>query len=592
MRKCPIIKRYKVFSTQVNLSAYADDLNLVLQYDETSLRRILEILNEFKLLSGLTVQTAKTQCMVFGLQDNERVVKLCTDYNMTWTPQIQFLGVILDGKYIHTDINYELKLTEIKKVLSTWDFRHMTPFGKKLIVNQLCLSKLSHLAISLPNLKKEKIKEIEKLLKIFIWGSEKCKIAWNDTKFPPSQGGMGMFCIESSWESYKLKWISKAIQNPNSLWVRILNDELNTIIPGYKIENIEFWSKTDFDTIITNIGSIFWKEVFSSFLKGFHVYVKKYKTRLIMTNIWENPLFKYNQNTKLTPNNPVYKKIVPYAFQFIKDKLNDNDFVYFTRDEMRAKYPEFNVSILQYERIILAIKRCFIINHINTSHVYNDSHPMHGPALSSFAMLQSSGCNRWSKLLKYSKINKNNIVKRERKWEDRMGIRNRRLNWSKLYRLNEKIKFCNTLRFFHLLILKGNLETNTRSVHYRSPTELCTFCNRERETNLHLLWDCNSVTTFRQNVVNEISNSPLKHIITNTPNTPKARILGTHFKKPDDFAFIFFLSLNRYIWLTKLREGNLNLVSFKNHFNAFVKLQKSAKILSCINNYNEDNFWV
>ena len=158
--------------------------------------------------------------------------------------------------------------------------------------------------------------------------------------------------------------------------------------------------------------------------------------------------------------------------------------------------------------------------------------------------------------------------------------------------MNNKIKFCNSLKFFHLLILKNNLETNTRSVHYRSPTDQCTFCNRERETNLHLLWECDLVKIFRAELINEISNNQLKFLINRTPNTAKARILGTHFNKPDNFAFVFFLSLNRYIWLTKLREGVLNTIAFKNHFNAFVSLQKSAKILTCLNIFNQDTFWI
>ena len=173
----------------------------------------------------------------------------------------------------------------------------------------------------------------------------------------------------------------EAMQNPNAIWVRILNDELNQIIPGHCIQNIECWSKTDFDTIINNIGSIFWKEVFTSFLKGFHIYIKKYKSRILMTNIWENPMFKYNQTQKLIPNNPSFKKNFSYAFQFIKDKLDDNNFIFYTNEEFRAMHNEFVITDVQYDRIITALKRAFQNYSIKPKHAFNDSHPVLGPSL-------------------------------------------------------------------------------------------------------------------------------------------------------------------------------------------------------------------
>ena len=138
-----------------------------------------------------------------------------------------------------------------------------------------------------------------------------------------------------------------------------------------------------------------------------------------------------------------------------------------------------------------------------------------------------------------------------------------------------------------------NIETNTRSVHYRSPSDLCTFCGRLRETTLHLFWDCDIVKNFRIEVMNNISNANnlFRQKLTTIPNTAKARILGNHTTKPDNFAFIFYLSLIRYIWITKLREGIPNIIAFKNFFNAFTKLQKNAKILRCLNNFNSDLFW-
>ena len=100
---------------------------------------------------------------------------------------------------------------------------------------------------------------------------------------------------------------------------------------------------------------------------------------------------------------------------------------------------KIDVTDLQFDRIITAIKRAFQNYDIKPKHAYNDSHPVHGQALTSFGILQLKGCNKWSRLLKYSKLNHNNIKKRERKWENRLGIRNYSINWKNVYKLNERI---------------------------------------------------------------------------------------------------------------------------------------------------------
>ena len=75
------------------------------------------------------------------------------------------------------NINFDKKVHEIKKLLDTWVYRGMSVYGKIVIIKTLALSKLSHLALVLPNLNKNDIKKLESLFFNFIWGGRPAKVS-------------------------------------------------------------------------------------------------------------------------------------------------------------------------------------------------------------------------------------------------------------------------------------------------------------------------------------------------------------------------------------------------------------------------------
>ena len=118
----------------------------------------------------------------------------------------------------------------------------------------------------------------------FVWGSTRRKVAYMDSKFDEGEGGMGMFCIRSSWKSFKIKWVARAVNNPEMLWVRILNDEIKAIMPQKTIQDIYSFSKGDFEFLAKNIGPIFWKQTFRHFYEGFEIYQKQSPGRFLFSN--------------------------------------------------------------------------------------------------------------------------------------------------------------------------------------------------------------------------------------------------------------------------------------------------------------------
>ena len=78
-------------------------------------------------------------------------VRFLRDMNFCWDPGIfTVLGTKFstDVKQI-TSINYEGKLTEIKRILNTWSKRQVTPLGKITVIKTLALSRVIYLFVNL-----------------------------------------------------------------------------------------------------------------------------------------------------------------------------------------------------------------------------------------------------------------------------------------------------------------------------------------------------------------------------------------------------------------------------------------------------------
>ena len=130
----------------------------------------------------LTISVSKTKAIWFG-KDAKNMNKLCPDLNLNWDTQFKLLGVEFDNDLDNMDSNFALKLDEMKKVLDCWIYRSLTVYGKITVIKSLVLSKVSHLALVLPNLNIRQIRKIEKLLFRGIWGVIVAENIFQECKF-------------------------------------------------------------------------------------------------------------------------------------------------------------------------------------------------------------------------------------------------------------------------------------------------------------------------------------------------------------------------------------------------------------------------
>ena len=111
-----------------------------------------------------------------------------------------------------------------------------------------------------------------------------------------------------------------------------------------------------------------------------------------------------------------------------------------------------------------------------------------------------------------------------------------------------------------------------------------------RETAEHLLWSCKKVIEFRNTINSNLSNyfNFLKHV----PNTSKCRILCQSQRGSDNFDFLFYTYVNRFIWISKIKKSDPDLLGFKNYLGQCLKIQKSAGVLTCLELLDIDSIWL
>ena len=154
------IKGFKIGDIRHLIEIYADDLTIFMEPCSQSLRNAVNILTKFHKLSGLKINLAKTKAIWFGSQHNSEI-KLCPDLNLKWVKTFTLLGINFDNNLENMQQNFTDKIESIEKMLSSWSYRYLTPFGKVTIIKSLGLSKLSHVALVTPNPTKDTIKRIE-----------------------------------------------------------------------------------------------------------------------------------------------------------------------------------------------------------------------------------------------------------------------------------------------------------------------------------------------------------------------------------------------------------------------------------------------
>ena len=234
---------------ETKLLQYADDTTAVLS-DMDSTRALFTLLDVFKELSGLRINSSKTEGMWVG---SSRSNKLKPFY-IKWPD---------DMKLLH-EKNFIQKLESDKKLINIWSSRGLSLYGKVTIIKSLLIPKFVYI-LSLFPAPKGIVQELNRMLFKFLWkGTD--KVTRLSTINDYGNGGLKMIGLESMIKSLRLAWWKRIFGRNDGAWKSYLRVSLQRF-GGL------FLFYGNYDIKDHSIPSLFYSELlqwWSEFRDGFH----------------------------------------------------------------------------------------------------------------------------------------------------------------------------------------------------------------------------------------------------------------------------------------------------------------------------------
>ena len=264
------IEGITILQKEQKTSQYADDTTLFIKPTEKNIRNCMSTLREFERVSGLRVNKEKTKVIKIGAWGDNRTT-LCEDLNLDWSQEFVSLGITynIDNFENISDINIELKIKEIQKLIFLWNARYLTPYGKIAVIKSLMISKITHVLLSLPTPSTETFKNLENMFKTFLWNNKNPKFRKEILETLPNLGGLKLTNLKIFDSALKISWIRRLTMQSGE-WA---------VFPiQYGIEGMLKYGDIYHDKIINKCSNKFWKDMAISITKLYSTFKYKKKT--------------------------------------------------------------------------------------------------------------------------------------------------------------------------------------------------------------------------------------------------------------------------------------------------------------------------
>lgn len=459
--------------TEVKLSCYADDMAVILNGSEQSLRSCVARFNEFEKVSGLTLNKAKTRAVWIGKFRN-RFDQICPDLCLSWgQDHVKYLGLTLNPMCENlAEINYDEKIQAIKQRLNVWVRRGLTPYGRIHLIKSEALGQLVYLMTVLekPNAKQRKC--IETILFRFIWGNRNDKIKRTTMKNTYEAGGFKVPDIAVQADSLKISWVKKYLDDGNKAkWKDVMKGKLE-LHPELTL----FHCNSSEKQVKERLKDPFWIETVLSWQRIANL------DGVTGQSILSNPIW-MNQNINVEQNPTIQRrKFIRKGILRVMDLYDTEQRRIMNDSQLRGKFP--GIHFLHCRSLLASIPT-------NWKEVLSRERPSRASEPVAFSQLaKASKVARWAYRYLIKQTQLTTPTKAHLKWSRELGMSPEEIDFNKIYRdiyfLTNDFK----LRWLGLQILHRILPTNRLLQIYGIIDDgNCTFCTCS-ETLSHLFYDC------------------------------------------------------------------------------------------------------
>ena len=509
------------------LGQFADDMDMYLLADQTSLNCVFQHISDFHYHSGFTVNYEKTKILRIGaLKDTD--AQLITQREVAWTNEpINVLGVWVGNQEKRIlEMNYTKIIQKAKATLKVWRHRDLSLIGKVNVVNTLVGSLFVYKMTVLPNMPRTLIEEMKKEIRSFIWNGKKAKIALKTLQGSIDTGGLRLVNLRLKEVALKISWIQILEQDEAmaEMAFRSINPYLKTWVFECNL------SKKDVKFL--NIENTFWRDVMEAWC--YYHYTE---------NIDQNQCIWYNSLIRVQGQPIFWKNCFSNGLFRVSQLYKGDELISFREAQ------EFNLNFVEFHTLVTAIPK--ELKRIVQKEVRWES---------KYAQLLD--CTHITRTIYTDLISRSDNIsyRSKNKWEEELNI-----VWSNkdfcrevkdIYRVTNITKY----RSFQYRLLHRALVLNTHlKVWKMRDDSKCTFCESEDETLLHLFVYCQHVQQLWWGIYQYFKLQNMEQLQLNA----KGIIMNKIHPKPGHVTNMICLVTKQYIYRKKCANQKPKMIELK-----------------------------
>ena len=559
------IKGIKIFEKEFLYTAYADDTTFFLQ-NKNSVKILLETFHAFSLFSGLKPNKSKCEIAGIGLLKGVNVALCgmeCVDLKKD---TIKILGIHYSyNQALENDQNFTDHIIKIENALKLWRSRSLNLEGKITVFKCLALSKIIHLALVKP-IPNTTIEELTKIQNNFIWSNSKPKIKNLTFSSSYQDGGLKNVNIKAKIISLQCSWIKRLFDNNTHNWKIIPLGFINK----YLGNDFKFHSNLQIDSKYVKTFPKYFKEIITAWSRNLAC-KPDIPSAILSQFLWYNNLI-------CIGNSAIhFRCFSKKGINFVSHLFNPNGQLK-PWDNIRFECNLDEKFKFKWIQLIHAIpklwKDSLAFDNGNSNNLFiQDHHLLKKHQISCLAKLNSKEIYLLQIILEYKKPTSQ--VYFENLFE------NNDFDWNKIYILPRLATVDSILRSFQYKVLHNVLYLNQKLFLFRiAPSPLCSFCNTEEETVVHIFYSC----VFAKNLWNDLKKS-LESVLHLPDLTPQSSIFGFFDIDPS-----VYLITNHLLLIFKFHVYNARSIKKVNIDILKRKIKKVQETEKNISQTNENKY--
>ena len=519
------------------LNQFADDMDVFSMNKEKSLQSMHEEFERFRLQSGFTVSYEKTTLYRIGSLRHSNATLYEMDQYQWSNEDINVLGITISHNDITTK-NYKGIEEKSNTILNSWHNRGLSLLGKVQVVNTLIASLYVYKMMVLPQIPQSTVKKLECIIRNFLWDGKKAKIAYNILQNPKSAGGLSLVNFKNKDISLKATWPQILKKEPEYESLVYQNLKLSCI--GQDIWKCRLEPK---DISILKIKDDFWRDV----LKSWNTFNCYYNFRI------ENQVIWYNSRITIEGKPFLWADLYQKGLIYLHDLFQNRRFKEF--EELKQQY---GITILRFNSLKAAIPKDW--KTFFFSHEKSEFTPLPPSNYEMYTQVQTSGLS--SKIYKFLGDDAMLLHSKYHKWNREIGesISESLYDFAREHTLIYSITNVAKYRSFQYRLMQRGLVTNVQLFKWNiTESDLCFFCQEERETNIHLFWSCRVVQDLWMQFTEYYQPKYQVQIYLN----PKNIIMNTVVKSKKHVVNFLVLIAKQYIYRQKCLKEALSFIGLK-----------------------------